>query len=54
MNFGNFWECNDKLPNKTQFQILINNQKRVIKTCDSHKSLLENLTTIKIISDVCA
>ncbi|WP_316506144.1 hypothetical protein [Nitrosopumilus sp.] len=50
--FLSLWECNDNKPNKTHFQILINNQKRTVKTCDSHRSFLENLTTIKIIPGV--
>jgi len=52
VTFCNVWECNDSDPKKNQFQILINNQKRTVKTCDSHRSFLENLTTIKIISGV--
>jgi len=50
--FFSSWECNDNKPNKTQFQILINNQRKIVKSCDSHRSFLENLTTIKIISEV--
>jgi len=45
------WECDDSNPNKTNFEILIDNKKTIAKTCDSHKSFLKSLSSIKIISE---
>jgi len=44
------WECNDDSPDKTQFQILINGKRIIMRSCNSHKLLLDDLQVVKTIS----